>query len=548
MQMRKKFKDPNLINMVQTQPKIIIHPQEQFLAQVIYDGNMNYLIDNELKPEHFPDYKDVVEKLFEYYKDYDRCMPEASFRDAFMANEKAYLILDDAHHSSYEPIPELAVYLKNSMTMERLGAKFSAEYSQAIMDRDYVRAVELADEFKNSLEKIKESEEEDKSKVFDNILSGFKFSGGEEYLNSCVEYEPLIDGLIDKGRVYLEVAPEKTGKSMLAYMIAWCGAYSDKFLGNEDFKIDHKFKSLIINYESNYSSIMKSFFSEPKEVCLLEEEQENKAWIDNPQIIEALYYKCKKEGRELLIIDPLYLALEKTDDNKRIELVPVLEKIKNLSRDYEITTIIVSHVNRQGNGAVNNGGELNIEHLQGSKVYAQILSGIITLYPANTQSDEEDDIDKSIEEINRKPLKMILKKIMYRDKIGFTRYHISLNIADTSYQCSRCLKEDSGVYNKAGEANKKPKPDDRLKQLVKLTIDCLDEGTYTKKSLSESIAELTEDRLDQGITKINSRSITNKYISDIYDELDKRGYICHKGKQKFMFRRPKEVPTGEDVF
>ena len=90
-----------------------------------------------------------------------------------------------------------------------------------------------------------------------------------------------------------------------------------------------------------------------------------------------------------IFIDHIHMISAAGGDNETAEINKIMHKFRDLCEELNICIVTVSHLRRlDGNKGHENGAEVNLSHLRGSHVIAQIADSVIALERNQQAADE----------------------------------------------------------------------------------------------------------------------------------------------------------------
>lgn len=324
---------------------------------------------------------------------------------------------------------------------------------------------------------------------------------GDKYIESGIGQDKnfIVNGLVYEKSLGFIIAPPKVGKTTFSYLLARSIALGENFIEHE---IPEKKNVLYVLVEGTLHSIINKFEA-PSNMFILESKLFD--WYKHKEMI---INHIKQFNIEVVVLDSLY-RLSDLDISKSIVLKPLLEQLDVLSTELGCTFIIPHHTNRM---------ELTENHqnkVAGSSDIVRAGEFFIFLEkPKKTEEEEEEDFNLSNDEINQKPLNIIMSKHDYRyGKTGFNKYNIDIDLYNSKIKYSR-FKLDGKKENK----------DDRLIDLINhaeafLPIFKLEpnNGLFTKGKLT--------DILHDNYKTISKSTIQQHYIQDVIKHLEKNNLI-----------------------
>jgi len=129
---------------------------------------------------------------------------------------------------------------------------------------------------------------------------------------------------------------------------------------------------------------------------LFEGVNKNRVWVyehfgENNLNAIADRVKFMAAGSECkwIFIDHIHMISAAGGDNETAEINKIMHKFRDLCEELNISIVTVSHLRRlDGNKGHENGAEVNLSHLRGSHVIAQIADSVLAL-ERNQQSEDE---------------------------------------------------------------------------------------------------------------------------------------------------------------
>ena len=269
-----------------------------------------------------------------------------------------------------------------------------------------------------------------------------------------------------------------------------------------EHEIPEKKNVLYVLVEGTLHSIINKFEA-PNNMFILESKLFD--WYKHKEMI---INHIKQFNIEVVVLDSLY-RLSDLDISKSIVLKPLLEQLDILSTELGCTFIIPHHTNRM---------ELTENHqnkVAGSSDIVRAGEFFIFLEkPKKTEEEEEEDFNLSNEEINQKPLSIIMSKHDYRyGKTGFNKYNIDIDLYNSKIKYSR-FKLDGKKENK----------DDRLTDLINYAEDFLPMFSIEPHNGIFNKGKLTEV-LHNNYKSISIPTIQQHYIQDVIKHLEKKKLI-----------------------
>jgi twinkle protein len=130
--------------------------------------------------------------------------------------------------------------------------------------------------------------------------------------------------------------------------------------------------------------------------ALFEGVNKNRVWVyehfgENNLSAIADRVKFMAAGSECkwIFIDHIHMISAAGGDNETAEINKIMHKFRDLCEELNISIVTVSHLRRlDGNKGHENGAEVNLSHLRGSHVIAQIADSVLAL-ERNQQSEDE---------------------------------------------------------------------------------------------------------------------------------------------------------------
>lgn len=132
--------------------------------------------------------------------------------------------------------------------------------------------------------------------------------------------------------------------------------------------------------------------------ALFEGANKNRVWVyehvgENNLTAIADRVKFMAAGSECkwIFIDHIHMISAAGGDNETAEINKIMHKFRDLCEELNIAIITVSHLRRlDGNKGHENGAEVNLSHLRGSHVIAQIADAVLAL-ERNQQAEDEQE-------------------------------------------------------------------------------------------------------------------------------------------------------------
>jgi twinkle protein len=120
---------------------------------------------------------------------------------------------------------------------------------------------------------------------------------------------------------------------------------------------------------------------------LFEGDNKNRVWVyehfgDNTldSIAEIVKFMAAGSECKWIFIDHIHMISAAGGDNETAEINKIMHKFRDLCEELNICIVTVSHLRRlDGNKGHENGAEVNLSHLRGSHVIAQIADSVIAL-------------------------------------------------------------------------------------------------------------------------------------------------------------------------
>ena len=132
--------------------------------------------------------------------------------------------------------------------------------------------------------------------------------------------------------------------------------------------------------------------------ALFEGDNKNRVWVyehvgENNLNAIADRVKFMAAGSECkwIFIDHIHMISAAGGENETSEINKIMHKFRELCEELDISIVTVSHLRRlDGNKGHENGAEINLSHLRGSHVIAQIADSVIGL-ERNQQAEDESE-------------------------------------------------------------------------------------------------------------------------------------------------------------
>jgi len=129
---------------------------------------------------------------------------------------------------------------------------------------------------------------------------------------------------------------------------------------------------------------------------LFEGENKNRVWVyehfgenNLTSIAERVRFMAAGSDCKWIFIDHIHMISAAGGDNETAEINKIMHKFRDLCEELNIAIITVSHLRRlDSNKGHENGAEVNLSHLRGSHVIAQIADSVIAL-ERNQQAEDE---------------------------------------------------------------------------------------------------------------------------------------------------------------
>ncbi|MGL5750299.1 MAG: AAA family ATPase [Paraclostridium sp.] len=311
---------------------------------------------------------------------------------------------------------------------------------------------------------------------------------GDEYMKFGIgkTKEFLIEGLVYENSVGFIIAPPKVGKTTFTFLLSRALATGEDFLGH---KVNGKRNVLYVLSEGTLNNTIKHFGS-PSNLQILEHNQFD--WCEQRELV--INHIIEHET-DMVVLDSLYKVVD-IDITKSVQLKPFLKELEKLSSELSCTFIMPHHTNRL---------ELTDNHQNKVSGSADIVrSGEFFIFLDKPKIEEEhDNLLLTEEELNEKPMEIIMTKHDYRyGRTGFNKYAINIDFANATV---------TGDRYKLG--SKRADKTDRLEDLINYaTFIVADmEGYITKSKLT--------DKLTEHYKSIGKVAIQKNYIQSIFDYL-----------------------------
>ena len=129
---------------------------------------------------------------------------------------------------------------------------------------------------------------------------------------------------------------------------------------------------------------------------LFEGENKNRVWVyehfgenNLTSIAERVRFMAAGSDCKWIFIDHIHMISAAGGENETAEINKIMHKFRDLCEELNISIVTVSHLRRlDGNKGHENGAEVNLSHLRGSHVIAQIADSVIAL-ERNQQAEDE---------------------------------------------------------------------------------------------------------------------------------------------------------------
>ena len=108
-------------------------------------------------------------------------------------------------------------------------------------------------------------------------------------------------------------------------------------------------------------------------------------------IAERVKFMAAGSECKWIFIDHIHMISAAGGENETSEINKIMHKFRELCEELNVSIITVSHLRRlDGNKGHENGAEINLSHLRGSHVIAQIADSVIGL-ERNQQAEDESE-------------------------------------------------------------------------------------------------------------------------------------------------------------
>jgi len=132
--------------------------------------------------------------------------------------------------------------------------------------------------------------------------------------------------------------------------------------------------------------------------ALFEGDNKNRVWVyehvgenNLNAIADRVKFMAAGSQCKWIFIDHIHMISAAGGDNETAEINKIMHKFRDLCEELNIAIITVSHLRRlDGNKGHENGAEVNLSHLRGSHVIAQIADAVLAL-ERNQQAEDEQE-------------------------------------------------------------------------------------------------------------------------------------------------------------
>ena len=132
--------------------------------------------------------------------------------------------------------------------------------------------------------------------------------------------------------------------------------------------------------------------------ALFEGDNKNRVWVyehvgenNLTSIAERVKFMAAGSECKWIFIDHIHMISAAGGENETSEINKIMHKFRELCEELNVSIIPVSHLRRlDGNKGHENGAEINLSHLRGSHVIAQIADSVIGL-ERNQQAEDESE-------------------------------------------------------------------------------------------------------------------------------------------------------------
>lgn len=132
--------------------------------------------------------------------------------------------------------------------------------------------------------------------------------------------------------------------------------------------------------------------------ALFEGDNKNRVWVyehvgenNLTSIAERVKFMAAGSECKWIFIDHIHMISAAGGENETSEINKIMHKFRELCEELNVSIITVSHLRRlDGNKGHENGAEINLSHLRGSHVIAQIADSVIGL-ERNQQAEDESE-------------------------------------------------------------------------------------------------------------------------------------------------------------
>lgn len=170
------------------------------------------------------------------------------------------------------------------------------------------------------------------------------------------EIEYLVENILVRGQPGAIAGPMKGAKTLSSIALAVHGATGTPLFGNERFAIPQPFRTAVFSMESGGATLRAVARSICHSLdCRLSDLAEMLHWnldsirVDDARVLSMLRREIEKREIDLVIIDPLYLALNVDDDSQSnmFRMGARLHGITKLTRDTGAALILNHHANKR---------------------------------------------------------------------------------------------------------------------------------------------------------------------------------------------------------
>lgn len=311
------------------------------------------------------------------------------------------------------------------------------------------------------------------------------------------EYKFLVNGLLYDNAINLITGDPKTYKTYVAVDIALAVITGGNTFNHKSFK---KGKVLIISTEFD---IRKRFIDLLKgrgidDISILnnvitfmyDSSVDTFQWNKDFKILENI---LEKERPKLLILDPLSYIFD-GDINKGDEVGEFFKKLKILVRKYDLSVLLVHHNNRMSESK-------RMNNVSGSSAITRFVDSII--YLERFKEDEEQDINKTDEELNKEIKQIKLIKGQYRHgNEGYKYFTLDFKINE---DLSIIRAERLDIKKDFPEGEREFNPEQRKSDIENKILNSIYDGKLNRESFNFNDVKAAINN----IYKIADRSFTN---------------------------------------